>query len=93
MVLWVSRVGSLSIRKASVQKQGGSKLVWEILSGVLLVIHGVIRSSRKTVVQKQPSKKDLISTIKEQSGKSFAELDSLARTNKETLQWIVELTS
>lgn len=47
----------------------------------------------KTVVQKQPSKKDLISVIKEKSGKSFAELDSLQRANKETIEWVLELLS
>ena len=47
----------------------------------------------RKVVVKQPSKKELIAKIQIASGKTFKELDSLARTNKETLEWILELVS
>ena len=50
-------------------------------------------SEVKKVVVKQPSKKELIAKIQIASGKSFKELDSLARSNKETLEWILELVS
>ena len=47
----------------------------------------------RKVVVKQPSKKELIAKIQATTGKTFKELDSLARTNKETLEWILELVS
>jgi hypothetical protein len=50
-------------------------------------------SEIKKVVVKQPSKKELIAKIQLATGKNFKELESLARTNKETLEWILELTS
>jgi len=44
-------------------------------------------------VTKAPSKKELIAEIREKTGKSFKELDSLARSNKETIAWVLELVS
>ena len=44
-------------------------------------------------VTKAPSKKELIAEIREITGKSFKELDSLSRANKETIAWVLELIS
>jgi len=44
-------------------------------------------------VVKAPSKKELIAEIRQHTGKSFKELDSLARANKETIAWVLELVS
>jgi len=41
----------------------------------------------------QPSKKELITQIREKTGKQFKELDSLQRANKETIAWVLELVS
>jgi hypothetical protein len=42
---------------------------------------------------KAPSKKELITQIRDASGKSFKELDSLSRANRETIAWVLELVS
>jgi hypothetical protein len=42
---------------------------------------------------KSPSKKELISEIREKTGKTYKELDSLSRSNKETIAWVLELVS
>jgi len=47
----------------------------------------------KKMVVKQPSKKELIKAIQSASGKPNKELESLVRTNKETLEWILGLVS
>ena len=52
-----------------------------------------IMSEVKKVVNKQPSKKELINAIREKSGKTFKELDSLQRANRETIAWVLELIS
>ena len=50
-------------------------------------------SEVKKVVNKQPSKKELINAIREKSGKTFKELESLNRANRETIAWVLELLS
>jgi hypothetical protein len=44
-------------------------------------------------VTKAPSKKELIAEIREKTGKTYKELDSLSRANKETIAWVLELIS
>ena len=44
-------------------------------------------------VTKAPSKKELIAEIREKTGKTYKELDSLGRANKETIAWVLELIS
>ena len=53
----------------------------------------IIMSEVKKVVNKQPSKKELINAIREKSGKTFKELDTLQRANRETIAWVLELIS
>ena len=55
-----------------------------------------IAMTEKTVKNqkvKAPSKKELITQIRDASGKSFKELDSLSRANRETIAWVLELVS
>ena len=49
--------------------------------------------NEKVEVVKAPSKKELIAEIREKSGKTYKELDSLARSNKETIAGVLELLS
>jgi|6_EtaG_2_1085325.scaffolds.fasta_scaffold296089_1 predicted transcriptional regulator len=42
---------------------------------------------------KSPSKKELLFAIHEATGKSLKELDSLGRSNKETIEWVATLIS
>ncbi len=42
---------------------------------------------------KSPSKKELLFAIHEKTGKSLKELDSLGRSNKETIEWVATLIS
>ena len=39
------------------------------------------------------SKKELVGQIRAKTGKSFQDLDSLMRANKETIEWVLELVS
>ena len=42
---------------------------------------------------KAPSKKELLLAIHESTGKSLKELDSLGRSNRETIEWVASLIS
>ena len=53
----------------------------------------IMENVKNQEVVKAPSKKELIAEIREKSGKSFKELDSLTRANKETIAWVLELVS
>ncbi|SVE31798.1 uncharacterized protein METZ01_LOCUS484652 [marine metagenome] len=48
---------------------------------------------KKVVAERKISKKELVAQIRAKSGKSFQELDSLMRANRETLEWVLELVS
>ena len=47
----------------------------------------------QTVKVKRPSKKALLTEISELTGKTPRELDSLGRSNVETITWIKDLVS
>lgn len=47
--------------------------------------------NEKTEKAKRPSKKVLLKEISELSGKRIAELDSLGRSNIETIAWIRDM--
>ena len=48
---------------------------------------------KETKVPKRPSKKVLMAIVSDKSGKSLRELESLSRSNVDTIEWVISLLS
>ena len=53
----------------------------------------IMEKTVKNQKVKAPSKKELLFAIHEASGKSLKALDSLGRSNRETIEWVASLIS
>lgn len=52
-----------------------------------------MQKSKETKVPKRPSKKVLMAVVSDKSGKSLRELESLSRSNVDTIEWVISLLS